>query len=367
MPETPVALIAAVLAKPIQEGLMKANFMDKTLECYMGQPLTDGGWERISRFMVQGKIGIEIDWGKFDSTVIEQAMSASFRLMRSCYPPGKKTDKLFVYVMSGTIYKNVALKQRFIYRLRKGLPSGTPFTSVLGTLCNWVLLNYLLRSQKLFGVSRPDDYSLAVAGDDTLIRINKTVTSKDFIPTAEELVDIAKRATNLELDLDDLLVGYFGYSAHEFSPKTQDENFSILKCMIWQGIPGRRLKDLIKPISCPTSKPTSILTYHDVICGYIENPIITPVAYSFLSQYSKWLEPQVRDYLGWGKHDIDLSPYSGDPGKAFRPLIGDRLVDAPLCRPPPYMVKATYNLFEEPIGSNDQSVRYDLVPFGISP
>jgi hypothetical protein len=317
--------------------------------------------------MVQGKIGIEIDWAKFDSTVIEQAMSVSFRLMRACYPPSKMTDKLFVYVMSGTIYKNVALKQRFIYRLRKGLPSGTPFTSVLGTLCNWVLLNYLLRSQKLFGVSEPNDYSLAVAGDDTLVRINKTVTSKDFIPTASELVDIAKRATNLELDPDDLLVGYFGYSAHEFSSETQDQNFSILKCMIWQGIPGRRLKDLIKPISCPTSKATSILTYHDVICGYIENPIITPVAYSFLSQYSKWLEPQVREYLGWSNHDIDLSPYSGEPGKAYRPLIGDRLVDASLCRPPPYMVKATFNYFEDPIGSTDQSVRYDLVAFGISP
>uniref|UniRef100_A0A2V0RBY3 RdRp n=1 Tax=viral metagenome TaxID=1070528 RepID=A0A2V0RBY3_9ZZZZ len=367
MPETPVAIVAAALVKPIQEGLLLSNFLDKSLECYMGQPLTDGGWDRISQFMVPGKLGIEIDWSKFDSTVIEQAMVASFRILRSCYPPGKDTDKLFIYVMSGTIYKNVALKQRFIYRLRKGLPSGTPFTSVLGTLCNWVLLNYMIRSQKLFGVNEPGDYSLAVAGDDTLIRINKTVTKDDFVPTAEELVDIAKRTTNLDLDLDDLLVGYFEYSAHEFSQKTQDQNFSILKCMIWQGLPGRRLKDLIKPISCPTTKPRSILTYQDVIRGFSDNPIVTPVAFSFLKQFSRWLEPQVREHVGWSHLELDLSPYTGSPERPFKSLTGDRLVNAALSRPPPYMVKSTFNDFTQPGGNLALSVRQSLVPFGLTP
>lgn len=79
---------------------------------------------------------LELDWDNCDASMIENAIVAAFTILRSCYPVSRKLDKLFLYTLSGFVYKNVAIKQRFIYRITRGVPSGSPFTSLVTTLAN---------------------------------------------------------------------------------------------------------------------------------------------------------------------------------------------------------------------------------------
>jgi hypothetical protein len=70
--------------------------------------------------------------------------------------------------MSGTIYKNLALPGRFIYRLSKGIPSGSPFTSILGTCCNFLAWSDFLVDEFGIDASRFGD---SMFGDDVVVSV----------------------------------------------------------------------------------------------------------------------------------------------------------------------------------------------------
>jgi hypothetical protein len=68
-------------------------------------------------------------------------------------------------MMSGTIFKNVVVPGRFIYKLLKALPSGSPFTSILTTLVNWLNWSTLVCKYSYY----PNDFKMNLFGDDTII------------------------------------------------------------------------------------------------------------------------------------------------------------------------------------------------------
>lgn len=337
MPETPNSLIASVISQPIIKEMKKVLSTNPSSECFMGQDVTLGGWKRISDFTTPGTPTLELDWSKFDSTVTENTLVAAFCFLRTCFPESRKIDKLFLFVMSSTVYKNVAVKQRFIYRITRGVPSGSPLTSLLVTLANWISLNYVLRKSGIFGVSGPDDYKLAVAGDDTLISFLNKDTFK--VEDAKHVTDTFKSLTNLSCKPEDLNFNeWFGgelYSTDdiEFAP-------SLLKTTIWQGLPGRRLDDLVKAISCPESAIRSYWDVLDVLKGYTSIPIYNPLGRALMRTLGKFVDEKLCLQTG-----VDNIPECYDPFSEstylpkFENLVVIDDVSDRLLRDPPYLRK----------------------------
>lgn len=109
---------------------------------------------------------IEMDWKGYDSTLDEELILASIALIRGCYPAGKKYDDLFLYIAGNIILKNVAIQQGFVYSLMKALPSGTPLTTPIGSVGNW------LANCVLYKDLPAKDIRFVCYGDDTQIWLN---------------------------------------------------------------------------------------------------------------------------------------------------------------------------------------------------
>lgn len=266
MPEMSSSFIGGIITTMWNEAFKR---VDKSkCECFMGQEVTNGMWKRIANWANPGQPVLELDWSEYDSTLTHNALVSAFCLLRTCFPKSRKIDKLFIFVMSGTIHTHVVIRQRMIYRVSSGLPSGSPLTSIIGTIANWVLLNYTLMSEGMFNIDSEDDFGLAVAGDDTLIKFNNYQVDGDTLhfkhEEAHKICDTFKRKANLVVAEDDLNFCIWGDGGNveeaEYAP-------SLLKTTIWNGIPGRRCGDLVKSLSCPERRITSYLDVYQVLKG----------------------------------------------------------------------------------------------------
>lgn len=298
MPEMSTSFISGIIGTMFTQALKMVDMSNA--ECFMGQEVTNGMWRRIADWAKPGQPVLELDWTEYDSTLTQNALVSAFCLLRTCFPKSSKIDRLFIYVMSGTIHKHIVLRQRFIYRVSSGLPSGSPLTSILGTVTNWVLLNYTLMSKKLFNIDGPDDFKLAVAGDDTLIGFNNYSYKNGLLDfkheEAEHISKTFKDTVNLEVDPKDLNFCIWGDGGNaeeaEFAP-------SLLKTTIWNGLPGRRVGDLVKSLSCPERSISSYLDIYRVVDGLTKLPIYTPKGYMLVRKFSEFIGRMVKVEQGW--------------------------------------------------------------------
>jgi hypothetical protein len=337
MPELPNSIIASVIAQPIIKAMKKESVLNPQNECFMGQDVTLGGWNRIKQFVKPGTPVLELDWSKFDSTVMENVLVAAFCLLRTCFPPSRKVDKIFLFVMSGTIYKNVAIKQRFIYRITRGIPSGSPLTSLLVTVCNWICLNYTLRKSGLFGIKDGNDYKLAVAGDDTLIAFTNLDNFK--LEHADDVVKTFKNYVNLDVDGDDLNFNEW-YGGELYASSDIEYAPSLLKTLIWNGLPGRRLDDLVRAISCPEARTDSYWSVLDVLKGYTSIPIYNPLGRALMLSLGSFVNEKLSTLYGTKIDDAFFDPYSPTtylPRSESLVILGDYYDQ--LLRDPPYLRK----------------------------
>ncbi len=114
---------------------------------------------------------IDADWSQFDNHVYESLIVTAFGLMRSCYPASDEIDRYFLYQCGSMVFKNVVLPEsKLIYRVSNGLPSGHPYTSVIGSIINWIVWSVGVCEVLSDKKSLISDTRLAVLGDDTLLK-----------------------------------------------------------------------------------------------------------------------------------------------------------------------------------------------------
>lgn len=112
------------------------------------------------------------DWSSFDNHVYEELIVISFLLLKSCFGASIKSRNLFFFCMTSFIDKFIIIDPGFIIKVMKGIPSGHPFTSLVGTLVNWVLWSTIFNEYcKRTGDKLDDRWRVIVSGDDAMIRV----------------------------------------------------------------------------------------------------------------------------------------------------------------------------------------------------
>jgi len=111
---------------------------------------------------------IECDLKRFDQHAGREVMKAAWAILRSCYPDNPEMDNLFNYYASGFINKNIVIPGGLLYRVRKSIATGSPFTTVIGSIVNWINWTLSLSEMGIDGKF----YKLMVYGDDTLVCFN---------------------------------------------------------------------------------------------------------------------------------------------------------------------------------------------------
>lgn len=125
------------------------------------------------------------DWSHFDANVSSEEMLAALSLISKCYGEDDLVVRYFSLMYWTLKNKNLVVPPGFVYRFEKGLPSGHPFTSLVGTLVNYI--RWVVILQKVYGRGRVSSNSSACfAGDDTNIwlKYNENVFNIDKIITS---------------------------------------------------------------------------------------------------------------------------------------------------------------------------------------
>jgi hypothetical protein len=136
-------------------------------------------------------------------------------------------------MMSGTIFKNVVVPGRFIYKLTKSIPSGTPFTSILTTIVNWLDWSAVICDTWLDHLNK--DFHLNIFGDDTILSL------PDYVDKTEEWwVKKFKSICGYDLDPCKILT---------FHDPVWTNRPSFLKTIPNYGLPARLTKDMFISVS----------------------------------------------------------------------------------------------------------------------
>jgi len=138
MPEGVSKIIALAISGPWMRQIAKINKEAPWNEIGVGIDFMNGKFGEFARVFDPYDIQFEVDWKGFDTKVTENLLVLAFAILRGCFPAGKKYDNLFFFMASGTIFKNVVIPGGFCFRLSKCLPSGSPWTTALGCIINWL-------------------------------------------------------------------------------------------------------------------------------------------------------------------------------------------------------------------------------------
>lgn len=116
------------------------------------------------------------DWSGFDSNVYNDAQIVAMSLLASCFRPTTGSKNYFGYTLTSLIIKYIVLNPGVIYKIDKGIPSGHPFTSLIGTMVNWVIWTTIFDKYCSLDTNcNLDDFGVIVSGDDSTLKVPKNI------------------------------------------------------------------------------------------------------------------------------------------------------------------------------------------------
>nr|UYD21353.1 RNA dependent RNA polymerase [Miscanthus necrotic spot virus] len=119
----------------------------------------------LSEVKNQAEWLISLDWSQFDATVNRFEINAAFNLLKErIWFPDYETEQAFELSRQLFIHKKVAAPDGQIYWSHKGIPSGSYYTSIIGSIVNKLRIEYLWQIR--FGRGPKACHTL---GDDSII------------------------------------------------------------------------------------------------------------------------------------------------------------------------------------------------------
>jgi len=132
-----------------------------------------------------------IDWSGFDANVPGWLISAAFSILRTHIELNDDEDavwqRMVTYFIHTPLYfhgDDFSIPEGCIVQKHKGIPSGSRFTSLIGTIVNYMVINYAMIRMAGRGVHERE---CLILGDDGVIGTDFKVDLRDFASYAEEI------------------------------------------------------------------------------------------------------------------------------------------------------------------------------------
>lgn len=159
-----VSLIQIVLelkwSKPLQNAMHNVDW-------YMGGLNDKQIHRRVRNNFVKYKHWISLDYSKYDTTISDWLLRASYDVYKACFESDPNFDaQAWEIMVHDAICKRIVLADGKYYLSTKGNASGLQFTSMNASMCNYLAISTCM---KLLMIK---DYALMIMGDDILIFTN---------------------------------------------------------------------------------------------------------------------------------------------------------------------------------------------------
>lgn len=77
-------------------------------------------------------------------------MKQAFAIIRGCFPSSDLVDNAFLFMMNQFCHKDVVTPDGNVYRIDGSIPSGDIWTSLVGSLVNYLAMEYCFDNSKAF-------------------------------------------------------------------------------------------------------------------------------------------------------------------------------------------------------------------------
>jgi hypothetical protein len=157
---------------------------------FIGYNKTGDGYKRV----VEGFGNFEKvycgDWKGFDGRMVNKIVLRAFSIFGATFI-NNESDYEYVrnyiwYVASSFIRKNILFAGGELYVLSRGIPSGHSWTTLIGSLCNWLMLKYILR--RIYPQEVVKKFKIGVSGDDHIVGIGDKSLSEEELCVQMTLV-----------------------------------------------------------------------------------------------------------------------------------------------------------------------------------
>lgn len=169
MPELASQIVNMCWQQPFQD-----EYILNKGPIWIGRGMSHNAWVGHYDRFKNCKTLLEGDWKDFDSTVSEELMILAFQVIRMSFPANRTVDRFFDYFVSAFVHKNIATPGGFVYRISKGIPSGSCWTSLIGSIVNWIVWVDTIRNYPAFKRRQinVEDVTFTLCGDDFLLGFN---------------------------------------------------------------------------------------------------------------------------------------------------------------------------------------------------
>jgi hypothetical protein len=171
------SIVASRYSKAVYDGLRLQGVF-----AYGTRKLEVGGF--ISELQSRFKRVYSLDFSGFDSTLPAFVIDDVFRIIKSWLILDDAEERILDRVIHDFIHSRIILPDGSMWQVHRGVPSGNPFTSLVDSIANLLIINYCLI--RTTGVALKMD-RVMILGDDSVFGTNHYVPLPDIAKAAAEL------------------------------------------------------------------------------------------------------------------------------------------------------------------------------------
>jgi hypothetical protein len=170
-------LVASRFSKAVYDGLRFLGVF-----AYSKRKLEVGGF--ISELQARFRYVYSIDFSGFDAGLPAFLIDDVFGILKSWLRLNEEDSRVLDRVIHDFIHSRIILPDGSIWQVHRGVPSGNPFTSLVDSVANLLLINYCLI--RTTGVALKAD-RVMILGDDSVFGADRYVPLPDLARAAAEL------------------------------------------------------------------------------------------------------------------------------------------------------------------------------------
>ncbi|QKI28961.1 hypothetical protein [Kummerowia striata partitivirus] len=170
-------IIGLAFARPVQEALARNRPYIWGLRHHEEGAI-------LAEFSGRYRYAYCLDWSQFDSSVPASLINDMFRVVRSMLDLTVEEDGLFHRYVNDFIHTRIVLPDGNVYQVHRGVPSGSAFTSLIDSMVNVYLVNYVWYRLTGHVLSHKQ---ILVMGDDVVVGTSERLELAEIARVADEL------------------------------------------------------------------------------------------------------------------------------------------------------------------------------------
>jgi hypothetical protein len=286
MPDNVHTAFNAPFAKVVQ-----AHFTNNYKQpIFIGTSVVKGGYYKYTDYFQDYDNFFVFDYSSFDSRIPRVVLQGAFTIVAIMFSEAYNHStlmKIMVFIVSGYLDSTILAPGRRVFVKTRGTPSGSPWTSIINSLSNWIMVTSIFRKCKDY---RCVSYKLSIQGDDIVVG-----TKGGFFSTRDSVNKFLNRLSSIygcTIKPSSIMM-----SKSLFTPRI-DQAINFLGNYYVLGFPVRHVDDYLEMLYCPRRKIKSAEDRLNRVRAYLIMCPFDCEASILCQKFLKYI--YIRD---WGMHE----------------------------------------------------------------